>query len=121
MRELPAGLADHLHQPGGHARQQFAQAQYRARYLGALQEVEDQLAAAQAVAQRAALSREAAQAAGDAVALARQRLVLGSGTEAERLLAHQTELRQRRALLQVQAEQQQAAVALVHALGGFWD
>lgn len=99
----------------------LAQAQYRARYLGAVQEVEDQLAAAHAIALRTALSREAALAAGDALATAQQRLVLGTGSEAERLLARQTDLRQQRAMLQMEAEQQQAAVALVHALGGAWD
>ena len=100
---------------------QAAQAGYRARYLGALQDVEDQLALVRSLEDKAAARAAAADASREARAIADRRLGLGLVSEVDLLDARQADLRQQRALLQVHAEQLLAAVDLVRALGGGWE
>ena len=101
----------------GHAQ---AVARYRQTVLQALQSVEDQLSAAQALQAQQSL-REQASAAADAVeqqALNRYRS--GQVSYSEVISAQATALSARRALVQLTADRQTTAVALIQSLGGGW-
>jgi multidrug efflux system outer membrane protein len=98
-----------------------AQAQYRARYLGALQDVEDQLAAVRALAAQATVAGQAVSATRQSREITDSRMRLGLVSQLEQLSARSADLRQQRQLLQVRSAQFQATVALVRALGGGWE
>ncbi|MEH3085028.1 MAG: efflux transporter outer membrane subunit [Xylophilus ampelinus] len=110
-----AGIAD------ARARLDEATAGYRGQVLAAFREVEDQLAALRILADEAAAQARAVEAARRATALSESRWRNGLVSQIELLDARRSELRNRRAALQVQAARRQATVALVKALGGGWD
>lgn len=95
-------------------------AQYRQTVLGAFQEVEDQLAAARVLEQQEALRRQASQAADQTEQQVMNRYNVGLVGYTEVVSAQVTALNARRALAQVAAARQNAAVALIRALGGGW-
>jgi outer membrane protein, multidrug efflux system len=86
--------------------------------LQALREVEDQLSAIGLLGRQAAVQSRAVDSAAQAVRLSDVRWRNGLVSQLELLDARRTELSQRRAALQVQAAQTQAAVGLWQALGG---
>jgi len=95
-------------------------AQYRQTVLGAFQSVEDQLAAARVLEQQQALRRQASEAAEQTEQQVMNRYRAGQVSYTEVVTAQATALNARRALLQVGASRQTAAVALIQALGGGW-
>ncbi|OWW22773.1 RND transporter [Noviherbaspirillum denitrificans] len=95
-------------------------ARYRQTVLGAFQNVEDQLAAAQVLARQQELRMRASQAADEAEALMLNRYRAGQVSFSEVVSAQVTALNARRAVVQAQADRQTAAVALIQALGGGW-
>lgn len=99
---------------------QAARAAHRQQVLRALKEVEDQLVALATLQAEAALRDEARAAAARATTLARQRFESGLASRADLLRAQRHEAEHGRRALQVQAQQLQAGVALVRALGGGW-
>jgi len=105
---------------GAEARQQAAAARYRQTVLTAFADVEDQLSATRVLAQQQDLRREAAEAA----SLVEQQILnqykAGQVSYTEVVQAQVTALNARRSLLQVQADRQTVAVALIQALGGGW-
>lgn len=99
----------------------LAAAEHRERVLTALRDVDDQLAALRTLAAEATLRQaDAADAARDAERARGQR-ARGLVADDAELLARRRDLQLRRNLLQAQAAQRLAAVALVRALGGGWD
>ncbi|MDC8756121.1 efflux transporter outer membrane subunit [Janthinobacterium fluminis] len=101
----------------GHA---AAVARYRQTVLEAFASVEDQLAATRALAQQQDLRRQASAAADQVEAQMLNRYRAGQAGYTEVVTAQATALAARRALVQVQAERQSTAVALIQALGGGW-
>lgn len=97
-----------------------AQAGYHEQVLGALRDVEDELAALQLLAQQQGAQGQAVEAASRATTLSEARYRNGLVSQLELLDARRSELRNRRAALQVRAAQYQATVRLVRALGGGW-
>lgn len=97
-----------------------ATARYRQTVLVAFQEVEDQLVAARVLAQQEALRRQAAAAADQVQAQVQNRYQAGQVSYTEVVTAQATALNARRALVQLLADRQVAAVALIQALGGGW-
>jgi len=95
-------------------------AQYRQTVLGAFQNVEDQLAVARVLEQQQALRRQASEAADQTEQQVLNRYREGQVSYTEVVTAQVTALNARRALLQVAASRQTAAVALIQALGGGW-
>lgn len=95
-------------------------ARYSQTVLAAFQQVEDQLAAVGVLAQQHALRRQASDAADQVEAQVLNRYNAGQVSFTEVVAAQVTALNARRALVQVQADRQTAAVALVQALGGGW-
>ncbi|MDB5727499.1 MAG: efflux transporter outer rane subunit, partial [Noviherbaspirillum sp.] len=95
-------------------------ARYRQTVLTAFQDVEDQLAATRVLEQQERLRRQASQAADEAEAQFLNRYRAGQVNYTEVVSAQVTALNARRALAQVQADRQTAAVALIQALGGGW-
>lgn len=94
---------------------------YRERVLVAIREVEDQLAALQALAAQAR-AQAAAVALGERTAvLAESRHRSGFASQLEVLDARRTALRTQRDALQLRSAQYQATVRLVRALGGAWE
>jgi NodT family efflux transporter outer membrane factor (OMF) lipoprotein len=105
---------------GARAGYDQAVAQYRQTVLTALQDVEDQLAAARVLAQQEALRRDAASAADQAEAMVLNRYRAGQVSYVEVVTAQTSAASARRALAQVTAQRQSTAVALIQALGGGW-
>jgi multidrug efflux system outer membrane protein len=97
---------------------QAAAGQARETMLQALREVEDQLSALALLGRQAAVQSRSVDSAAQAVRLSDARWRNGLVSQLELLDARRTELNQRRAALQVQAAQTQAAVGLWQALGG---
>ena len=98
-----------------------AVARYRQTVLAAFEEVENLLTATRVLEQEEALRRqaaEAAQLASDAV-LNRYRNGLAAYTEV--VVSQAAALAARRALVQLMAQRQNTAVALIQALGGGWE
>lgn len=106
---------------GARAELDAAAAAHREQVLAAFQDVEDQLSALRLLAEQADAQAQAVAAAGRATLLSDTRYRNGYVSQLELLDARRSELRNRRAALQVRAAQQQATVALVRALGGGWD
>ena len=102
------------------ARHQAAVARYRQTVLNAFADVEDQLSATRVLAQQQELRRQASEAA----SLVEQQILnqykAGQVSYTEVVQAQVTALNARRALVQVQADRQTVAVALIQALGGGW-
>ncbi len=95
-------------------------AQYRQTVLNAFADVEDQLAATRALAQQQDLRRAASEAADQVEQQMINRYRAGQVGYSEVVTAQVTALNARRALVQVQADRQTTAVALIQALGGGW-
>jgi NodT family efflux transporter outer membrane factor (OMF) lipoprotein len=102
------------------ARHQAAVARYRQTVLNAFADVEDGLTATRVLAQQQELRRQASEAA----SLVEQQILnqykAGQVSYTEVVQAQVTALNARRALVQVQADRQTVAVALIQALGGGW-
>ena len=102
------------------AAQQAATASYRQSVLTALGQVDGQLNAMAALSQQI----EHARAAAEAAAGAEQRILnsyqAGLSAYTNVVTAQATSLSARRSVLQLQVQRQQAAVALVQAMGGGW-
>ncbi len=114
---------------GGRNRAQLAAARaaydatvaaYRLTVLNALQEVEDQLAAQQLLAAEAAEESAASIAARRTLELADNRYRAGLVTYLEVAVAQSAALNHERTVVQLEAEQLTAGVALIKALGGGW-
>jgi multidrug efflux system outer membrane protein len=97
------------------------QATYRERVLGALRDVEDQLAALQWLEGQRQAQARAVDAAQRATQLSEVRYRNGLVSQLELLDSRRSELRSRRAALQVRAAQLHSTVGLVRALGGGWN
>ena len=95
-------------------------AQYREQVLVAFRDVEDQLSALKLLSQQARAQSDAVDSARRATSLSESRYRNGYVSQLELLDAQRSELRNRRAALQVKSAQHQATVALVRALGGGW-
>ena len=102
------------------AGQEQAAARYRQTVLVAFEGVEDQLAAARVLLQQQALREQAARAAEETEARALNRYRAGQISYAEVVTAQASALSARRALVQLKADRQVTAVALIQALGGGW-
>jgi NodT family efflux transporter outer membrane factor (OMF) lipoprotein len=105
---------------GARAAWEQSVAQYRQTVLTAFQEVEDQLAAARVLEQQELLRRQASQAADQTEQQVTNRYNAGLVSFTEVVQAQVTALNARRALAQAAAARQNAAVALIRALGGGW-
>ena len=97
-----------------------AVALYRQTVLTAFQNVEDQLAATRVLTQQEALRRQAADAAAQVQAQVQRRYEAGQVSYTEVVTAQAAALSARRALVQLMADRQTTAVALIQALGGGW-
>jgi NodT family efflux transporter outer membrane factor (OMF) lipoprotein len=97
-----------------------AVARYRQTVLAAFQDVEDQLAATRVLQQQEALRRQAADAAAQVQAQVQRRYEAGQVSYTEVITAQATALSARRALVQLLADRQTTAVALIQSLGGGW-
>jgi NodT family efflux transporter outer membrane factor (OMF) lipoprotein len=102
------------------AGQQLATARYRQTVLDAFGDVEDQLAATRVLAQQTVLRRQASDAANQVEEQILNRYKAGQVSYTEVVQAQATALSARRALVQVQADRQATAVALIQSLGGGW-
>jgi len=98
----------------------LAMAGYRQQLLQALREVEDSLSGLALLSRQAEVQSQAVASAARATALSDSRYRNGFISQLDLLDARRSELRNRRVALQVQAEQYQATVGLVKALGGGW-
>ncbi|WP_338764748.1 efflux transporter outer membrane subunit [Massilia sp. METH4] len=95
-------------------------ASYRQTVLEAFADVEDQLAATRALAEQQELRRQASEAADQVEQQMENRYRAGQVNYTEVVSAQVTALSARRALIQVQADRQTTAVALIQSLGGGW-
>lgn len=95
-------------------------ARYRQTVLAAFADVEDQLAATRALAQEQDLRRQASEAADQVEQQMENRYRAGQVNYTEVVSAQATALSARRAFIQVQADRQTTAVALIQSLGGGW-
>jgi len=105
---------------GAEARHQATVASYRQVVLTAFADVENGLAATRVLEQQQQLRVEAAEAAGLVEEQILNRYKAGQVSYTEVVQAQVTALNARRQLVQVQADRQTAAVALIQALGGGW-
>jgi NodT family efflux transporter outer membrane factor (OMF) lipoprotein len=125
---LGASVAQALFDAGGtraqvdSARAGFdeAAARYRQTVLTAFQDVEDQLAAVRILGQQVALRQEASRAADQVEQQVLNRYQAGQVSFTEVVNVQVTAQNARRNLVQLQADRQAAAVALIQALGGGW-
>ena len=97
-----------------------AVARYRQTVLAAFQDVEDQLAATRVLKGQEALRRQAVESAEQVQAQMRRRYEAGQVSFSEVVTAQATALNARRALVQLVADRQTTAVALIQSLGGGW-
>lgn len=95
-------------------------ARYRQTVLAAFQQVEDQLAATHVLAKQEELRLQASKAADEAQTQMQNRYQAGQVSYTEVVTAQATALSAQRALVQLQADRQVAAVSLIQALGGGW-
>jgi len=105
---------------GAQAAHDAAVARYRQTVLTAFQNVEDQLAATRVLVQQQALRDQASQAADEAETQMLNRYREGQVSYTEVVTAQAAALSARRALVQVLADRQTTAVALIQSLGGGW-
>ena len=99
----------------------LAAAEHRERVLGALRDVDDQLATLRTLSAEATLRQASVADAERDAERARSLRERGLVAADAELQARRNDLQQRRTLLQAQAAQRLAAVGLVRALGGGWD
>lgn len=97
-----------------------AAASYRGQVLNAFREVEDQLVALRLLHEQSQAQGRAVDGARRASAISETRYRNGLVSQLELLDARRSELRNRRQALQVRAQQYQATVGLIRALGGGW-
>jgi len=102
------------------AARDVAIAQYRQTVLNAFADIEDQLSATRTLAQQQQLRRAASEAADQVEQQMINRYRAGQVSYTEVVNAQVTALSARRAMVQVQADRQTTAVALIQALGGGW-
>ncbi|RZL94580.1 MAG: efflux transporter outer membrane subunit [Variovorax sp.] len=102
------------------ATHEAAVARYRQTVLTAFRSVEDQLTAGASLAQQEVLRREASTAADLAEQQFLNRYRAGQVDYTAVVISQVAALNARRTLLQLQAQRQSAAVALIQALGGGW-
>ena len=95
-------------------------ARYRQTVLAAFQEVENLLVASRVLEQQEGLRRQASTAADQVAAQVENRYRAGQVGYTEVVIAQAVALQARRALVQLMAERQATAVALIQALGGGW-
>jgi len=95
-------------------------ANYRQTVLVAFADVEDQLAATRVLAQQQDLRRQASEAADKVEQQVTNRYRAGQVGYSDVVQAQVTALNARRSLVQVQADRQTTAIALIQALGGGW-
>jgi outer membrane protein TolC len=95
-------------------------ARYRQTVLTAFQDVEDQLTAGASLAQQEAFRREASTAADRSEQQFLNRYRQGQVSFTEVVTAQVSALNARRTLIQLQVNRQNAAVALILAMGGGW-
>jgi NodT family efflux transporter outer membrane factor (OMF) lipoprotein len=95
-------------------------ARYRQTVLTAFQDVENQLTATRVLAQQEELRKVASKSADEAETQFLNRYKEGQVGYTEVVTAQASALSARRALVQVQADRQVAAVSLIQALGGGW-
>jgi NodT family efflux transporter outer membrane factor (OMF) lipoprotein len=105
---------------GAEAQHQVAVARYRQTVLDAFGDVEDQLTATHVLAQQQDLRRQAAEAANQVEEQILNRYKAGQVSYTDVVTAQVTALSARRSLVQVQADRQNTAVALIQSLGGGW-
>lgn len=105
---------------GARAAQEEAAARYRQTVLSAFQDVEDQLAATRVLVQQYELRRQASEAADQVEQQVLNRYRAGQVSFSEVVAAQATALSARRSLVQLAADRQTTAVALIQALGGGW-
>jgi NodT family efflux transporter outer membrane factor (OMF) lipoprotein len=105
---------------GAEAAHAAAVARYRQTVLTAFGAVEDQLTAGRLLAQQQDLRRQASEAADQVEQQMLNRYKAGQVSYTDVVTAQVIALTARRALVQVQADRQAAAVALIQALGGGW-
>ena len=105
---------------GAEARHQATVARYRQTVLTAFADVENQLTATRVLEQQQELTRVASEAADKVEQQILNRYRAGQVSYSEVVQAQATALNARRQLVQVQADRQAAAVALIQALGGGW-
>jgi NodT family efflux transporter outer membrane factor (OMF) lipoprotein len=105
---------------GAEARHQATVARYRQTVLTAFADVEDQLSAVRVLEQQQELRRVASEAADKVEQQIMNRYRAGQVSYSEVVQAQASALNARRSLVQVQADRQAAAVALIQALGGGW-
>ncbi|MBX3658087.1 MAG: efflux transporter outer membrane subunit [Ramlibacter sp.] len=97
-----------------------AAAQYRQTVLAAFQDVENQLVATRVLQEQQVLREQASRAADEAEQLQLNRYQAGQVSFTEVIAAQAAARSARRALVQLQADRQTAAIALIQALGGGW-
>jgi len=102
------------------ARHQATVARYRQTVLNAFADVEDQLSAVRVLEQQQEFMRVASDAADKVEQQILNRYRAGQVSYSEVVQAQNTALNARRSLVQIQADRQAVAVALVQALGGGW-
>ena len=88
--------------------------------LTAFQNVEDQLAATHVLVQQQELNRQSSLAADQVEEQALNRYRAGQISYTEVVIAQTAARTARRALIQVQADRQTTAIALIQSLGGGW-
>jgi NodT family efflux transporter outer membrane factor (OMF) lipoprotein len=98
----------------------LASAQYRAAVLSAFQDVEDQLAQANHLADEAKDEADAVRSARATTAMSLTRYRDGAATYLDVVTAQTSELQAEQTALSLQTRRQQTSVALVRALGGGW-
>lgn len=105
---------------GAEAQHQVQVARYRQTVLAAFGDVENQLAAARILASQQVLRKQASDAADQVEAQMLNRYKAGQVGYSEVVQAQASALSARRALVQVQADRQATAVALIQSIGGGW-
>ena len=105
---------------GAQASHELSVARYRQTVLAAFADVENQLAATRVLQTQQALRRQASEAADLVEQQVLNRYRSGQVSYTEVITAQATALNARRALVQVMADRQTTAVALLQSLGGGW-
>lgn len=105
---------------GARAAFEESAARYRQTVLVAFQDVEDQLVASRILGQQVALREQAARSADLVEQQVLNRYQAGQVSFTEVINAQVTAQNARRSLVQLQADRQAAAVALIQSLGGGW-
>jgi NodT family efflux transporter outer membrane factor (OMF) lipoprotein len=96
-------------------------ANYRQTVLVAFQQVEDQLIALRMLQEQVEMNRKASAAADDAEQITVNAYKAGTASSTDVVVAEQTALTQRRALITAEGQRLTATVALIEALGGGWN